>query len=115
MGIGPKRLERYQKNYSEKGLWEKLAKVARKAGEKVIYAVLLLYYVLIDPKTPMSYKSVIIGALGYFILPMDIIPDFIPIAGFTDDLTALLACIKAVNACITPEIQQRAKDRISQL
>ncbi|MBR5835137.1 MAG: DUF1232 domain-containing protein [Bacteroidales bacterium] len=106
--IQPEDLEKYQKHYSEKGLFAKIGKVFRKAGEKVIYHALLLYYVLVDKNTPFHHKATIVGALGYFIFPMDIVPDFLPIAGFADDLAAIMACIKAVNANITPEIRDKA-------
>ena len=53
-----KNIEKYQKHYSEKGLWDKVAKTARKAGEKVIYAALLPYYVLQDKNTPLKHKFI---------------------------------------------------------
>ena len=80
---------KYAKHYEENELWEKLRKFGRKAGIKVTYAALLLYYVLKNPATSSKDRAKIIGALGYFILPIDLIPDFIPIAGYTDDLAAL--------------------------
>lgn len=109
----PDYLERYQKRYSEKKLWKKIASVARKAGSKVIYPVLLLYYVLVDKDTPVKYKAVILGTLGYFILPLDILPDWIPHIGYTDDFTALMTCIKAVKDCITPAIRQKAEKTLA--
>ena len=55
----------------------------------------------------------IIGALGYMISPLDVIPDAIPIAGLTDDLAVLLFVLKKVWTDIDPEIQQKAKERLS--
>ena len=104
----PKDVTRYQKHYSEKGLLEKIGATFKKAGLKVIYYVLLLYCVLNDENTPMQHKMIIIGALGYFILPVDLIPDFIPVAGFTDDAAALLACLKNV----TPGIKAKANNKL---
>ena len=103
---------KYQKNYSEEGLWSKIAKVAKKAGANVIYPVLLLYYVLMDEKTPIKYKGIILGSLGYFILPLDLLPDFIPLMGYTDDIAAISACIKAVYDCLTPEIKSKANTKL---
>ena len=69
---------KYAKEYDENAFWEKLKKFGRKAGIKVCYAALLLYYVLKSPLTSGKDRAKIIGALGYFLLPIDIIPDFSP-------------------------------------
>lgn len=98
----------YQKHYSEEGLFEKISSVFKKAGMKVVYYVLLLFYVLKDENTPGKHKMIIIGALGYFILPVDLIPDFIPVAGFTDDAAALIACLKTVSENVTPQVKSNA-------
>ena len=60
-------------------------------------------------------KTTIIGALGYFILPLDILPDFIPMVGFTDDLSAILLALHAVWKNITPEIKAMAAAKASEL
>ncbi|MBR1569697.1 MAG: DUF1232 domain-containing protein [Bacteroidales bacterium] len=102
----------YQGEYSEDKLWKKVGKIARKAGIKLIYYVLLLFYVLKDPKTPARYRMVIMGALGYFILPADIIPDLLPFAGMADDWAALIAAVSFVASAITPEIKEQAKAKL---
>ena len=61
---------KYAKEYDENAFWEKLKKFGRKAGIKVCYAALLLYYVLKSPLTSGKDRAKIIGALGYFLLPM---------------------------------------------
>lgn len=106
-------LQQYQENYNELSLWNKVKKFAKKAGLKVIYLVLLLYYVLQSETVSMTDKAKIYGALGYFILPVDFIPDAIPVVGFTDDFAALVACVIAVSSNITPEIEQQAKDKLA--
>ena len=58
-------------------------------------------------------KAMIIGALGYMISPLDVIPDAIPIAGLTDDLAVLLFVLKKVWTDVDPDIQQKAKERLS--
>ena len=108
----PKDVIKYQKHYSDKGLLEKISSTFKKAGLKVIYYVLLLYFVLKDENTPMQHKMIIIGALGYFILPIDLIPDFIPVAGFTDDASALVACLKTVSDNVTPEVRTKAINKL---
>ncbi len=104
----PKDIEKYEKHYDDKEFGAKLPKVARKAGSKLVYAVLLLYYVLQSPSISKADKTKIYGALGYFLLPLDILPDFIPMLGFTDDLTAVLWALHTVWKNITPEIKALA-------
>lgn len=107
----PKNIEKYRDHYSEKSFGSKLPKVARKAGSKLVYCVLLLYYVLKSPYVPKADKSKIYGALGYFILPLDVLPDFIPLAGFSDDLTAVIWALHTVWKNITPEMKAQAAAR----
>ena len=108
----PQNLEKYRGGYSERGLMNKLSAVARKAGVKAVYAVLLLYYALQSPNTSTKDKSIIYGALGYFILPLDLVPDFIPLAGFGDDLGALVWAISRVVANITDEVREKARTKL---
>ena len=105
-------LKKYQGSYTEPGLWAKIAKAAQKAGIKVIYLALLFYYVLKSGTTTRKDRSLILGALGYFILPLDLIPDAIPVVGFSDDLAALIAVYVAMKRSITPEIELQAKSRL---
>lgn len=108
----PRDIEKYQSHYNEPDLLQKLTKAAKKAGIKVVYLVLLLYYVLRSPSVSNGDKGKIWGALGYFILPVDLIPDFIPVAGYSDDLAALLWAFYAVAKNITPEIRTQAKQKL---
>lgn len=108
----PKHIEKYQDRYNEQDFAAKITKAAKKAGIKVIYLALLLYYVLKSPKVKMADKGKIWGALGYFILPVDFIPDFIPVAGYTDDLAALLWAFYSVAKNVTPEIEAQAKRKL---
>ena len=105
-------LPQFEKYFSEGSFWEKLRKFAKKAGAKTVYYALVLYYTLKDPATPTKYKAVIGGALGYLILPADLIPDFIPAAGLADDWGALLAAVMYVLTTITPAIKQKAKRQL---
>lgn len=108
----PQNIESYQSNYSESGLWKKVKSVAKKAGIKTIYMVLLLHYVLKSPDVPLEDKAKIYGALGYFILPIDLIPDFIPVVGYSDDVAALAYALHAVWKNVTPEIKQQAQQKL---
>jgi uncharacterized membrane protein YkvA (DUF1232 family) len=89
-------MEIHESNYSDESFWKKVKKHALRAGREVIEDALVLYYALQDEETPKWAKTVIIGALAYFILPTDAIPDVIPVAGFTDDLGALAAALTTV-------------------
>ena len=107
-----KDIQKYEKHYDDNAFWEKLQRFARKAGIKVTYAALLLFYVLKSPATSGKDRAKILGALGYFILPIDVIPDFIPIAGYTDDLAALTWGIYCVIKGITPEVKANAAAKL---
>ena len=101
--------EKYVVAYSEDKLFNKIIKFAKKAGIKLVYVVLLLFYTLQKSTTPKFAKSIIIGGLGYFIMPLDIVTDFIPVIGFTDDLTALISVLITVVLFIDEDIKLRAK------
>lgn len=101
----------YSKEYSEESLFKKIKSVFSKAGVSVIYGVLLLFYSLKDPAVPMGAKATIIGVLGYFISPIDLIVDPIPITGYGDDLTAIVTALGVISVYITPETKKKAKEK----
>ncbi len=105
-------LKRHRKHYSEDGLWNKIKKYSKKAGSSVIYAVLLLYFVLQKKEVPTRSKAMIIGALGYFILPFDLIPDVAAGIGYTDDIGALLAALWQVSMYIDQDVKNQAKEKL---
>lgn len=77
--------------------------------------MLLLYYVLRSSNVSLADKSKIYGALGYFILPTDMILDFIPMVGYTDDMAAIMWAIHTIANNITPEIKAQAKAKLGEL
>lgn len=99
----------YTKGYSEDSLGKKLAGYAAIAGKEVVEKVLVLYETLKDRDTPTWARGVIIAALGYFISPVDAIPDLIPFAGYADDLGALAAAVGTVAAHIKKKHVTAAK------
>ena len=103
----------YSGKFSKKEFSEKLARIAKRAGAKLVYAALILYYTLQSDKVSKSDKAIIIGALGYMISPLDVIPDAIPIAGLTDDLAVLLYVLKKVWTGIDPQIVALAKEKLT--
>ncbi len=111
----PKRIDSdYSDNYTETGLWDKLSHFAKSAGREVVEKALILFYAASDPDTPKRSKMIIFSALGYFILPLDAIPDFTPILGFSDDLGAIALALATVAAHIKSEHRQAAKSKTAQ-
>ena len=104
----------YSKYYTETGLWEKIKKVAKTAGTKVVYSVLLLYYAMQDKSMSMKTKLSIAAALGYFILPTDAIFDLTPIIGYSDDFGVLMFVLTQISASITIEVMDKAKKKIEE-
>ena len=103
----------YANKFSQSEFAEKISRIAKRAGAKLVYAALILYYTLQSDKVSKSDKAIIIGALGYMISPLDVIPDAIPIAGLTDDLAVLLFVLKKVWTSIDPEIVEQARKKLS--
>ena len=104
----PKDIEKYESHYSESKFGAKLPRIARRAGAKLVYCALLLFYVLKSPAVSSADKTMVYGALGYLLLPMDLLPDFLPLAGYADDLSALIWALHTVWKNITPEIKAQA-------
>lgn len=102
-------IERFSEEFSENKFSDKIAKYAKKAGSKLIYTAYVLYYSLFDKNFPIKQRAIVIGALGYFILPFDLVPDMVPALGYADDLAALLYAFKAVKDHITPEMKEKAR------
>ncbi len=102
----------FSKEFSEESFWEKIKKFALAAGKDVIEKALVLYYCLQDPDTPMWAKAVIIGALGYFISPIDAILDTIPVVGYSDDLGVLALAMASVAIHIKDEHKSKAKEML---
>ncbi len=103
----------YASKFSQSEFAEKISRIAKRAGSKLVYSALILYYTLQSDKVSKSDKAIIIGALGYMISPLDVIPDAIPIAGLTDDMAVLLYVLKKVWTGIDPEIVALAKEKLS--
>ena len=98
--------------YDTGTFWNKASRYAKKAGREVVEKALWLHYAAQDEKTPLWAKTTIYGAIAYFVMPADAIPDFVPAAGFTDDLGAIVAALTAVAVYVTPEVKQRAAEQL---
>ena len=89
---------RYIKHFTDQGFWEKIKFIAIKVGRPLIERALLLYYTAQNPHSPLWARRTIYGALGYLILPFDLIPDVLFPLGYSDDLAILVAALAAVSS-----------------
>jgi uncharacterized membrane protein YkvA (DUF1232 family) len=91
--------------------WRKLQRVV--ASIPFTEELLTAYYCAFDRKTPTAVKATLVGALAYFVLPIDAVPDFLPVLGFTDDAAFLAAAIKLVTDHIRPEHREAARKSLA--
>ena len=103
----------YANKFSQSEFVEKISRIAKRAGAKLVYAALILFYTLQSDKVSTKDKALIIGALGYLISPLDVVPDAIPIVGLSDDLAVLIFVLKKIWTDIDPSIQEQAKERLA--
>ena len=108
-------VENYTEKYSEEDFWTKIKNNVTNIGISLIYKALQLYYVTQSPKCPMKVKAGIYGALGYLISPFDFIPDFTPIAGYTDDAAAIGVALILAQMYIDDNIKASAKGKIKDI
>ena len=94
-----------------KELFAKIKKVLIKAGLELTYKVLQLWYVLQKPEVPYPIKATIVGALMYFILPVDSIPDFLP-GGFVDDMAAIAFALSMATLYVDKEVNEKARKKL---
>lgn len=115
MKIDPKiQLESFKNHFSEGRFWSKLRRSSRKAGIQVVYSALLLFYLMESRSVPVRAKAGIMAALGYFILPTDLIPDLVVAFGFSDDIAVLLYVLSQVADHITPEVKEKATNKLNE-
>jgi len=108
-------LRAYEKYFSESELFSKIKKVGKSIGATILYPVLLLFNLLKSEEVNLKEKAMIIGTLGYFILPVDLLPDALAGVGYTDDAAALMAVLTALASCINSSIQQTSKTQLKDL
>lgn len=105
-------LKSKEKDYSESAFWSKLRKVGSRIGANAMYYALALFYIMTSGKVSLKEKAYIAGALGYLIVPIDLIPDAIPMLGFADDISALITVYNKMKNNLTPEIKQQVLNKI---
>lgn len=101
--------DKYAKDYSDKDLSDKLSN--NSLGKSFLIKIYILWEVLKSPDSPSIVRLGIIAVLGYFISPIDLIPDFIPVLGYSDDLGLIIAQLAQIASYITPEIERRVESR----
>lgn len=106
--------QQYKDRFTKNGFVEKISRIARRAGSKLVYAALLLYYTLESDKISLKDKAFIIGALGYLISPLDVIPDAIPIAGLGDDLAVLIYVLNKVWGNVNEDVKAKSREKLLQ-
>jgi uncharacterized membrane protein YkvA (DUF1232 family) len=103
----------YSNKFSKTEFVEKISRIAKRAGAKLVYAALILYYTLQSDKVSVKDKAIIIGALGYLISPLDVVPDAIPIVGLGDDLGVLIYVLQKVWGDVNDDVKAKARERLS--
>ena len=103
----------YSDKFSSKGFVEKISRIAKRAGSKLVYSSLILYYTLQSKEVSLKDKAMVVGALGYLISPLDVMPDAIPIVGLTDDLAVLGYVINKIWGQVPPSVMLKAKEKLS--
>ena len=106
------RYGRYEGEYSQPRFFAKLFKHAGSIGTSLLYKALQLFYVAQKPEVPLKVKATIYGALGYFVLPFDVVPDMIFGVGYGDDTTALLVALGIAHMYIDEEVREQAKRKL---
>lgn len=99
----------YQFHYSSGAFWSKVGSSSSAMGCVLIEKALTLYYLLTKGDVSVATKVLIIGALGYLISPIDVIPDVIPIIGYSDDLAVISALLLSLDSRVTPKIKKQVQ------
>lgn len=110
----PQAIPAHGDSYSEEGFWEKVKGFAQKIGSTGLYYALVLYYMTLDDKVPLPQKAIIMGALGYLILPFDVIPDALLGVGYTDDIGVMFTALKAVRDNVSLEHLEAAEGKLKE-
>ncbi|HEX2430038.1 MAG TPA: YkvA family protein [Aestuariivirgaceae bacterium] len=77
--------------------------------------LLAAWYCAFDPGTPLKVRGILLAALAYFVIPLDIVPDLILGLGFTDDMTVLITAVSLIQRHMKPEHYDKARETIARL
>ena len=92
-----------------------ILKILIKAGRSIAKPALEVLEMAIDPLTPTNVRISLIASLAYLIMPLDLLPDFMPVVGFSDDFVALTAVLSIWSKYMTPAIRIRAEEKLNKL
>lgn len=104
----------YSNMFTQGEFFDKIQRIAKRAGAKLVYVALVLFYTMQSNQVSLKDKAIIIGALGYLISPLDAVPDAVPIVGLGDDLAVLLFVLDKVLVDISDDVRQKAMDKLHQ-
>lgn len=103
----------YSNKFTNSDFVEKISRIAKRAGSKLVYTALVLYYTLQSDKISVKDKAIIVGALGYLISPLDVVPDAIPIVGLGDDLAVLAYVLNKVLGKVSDDVKEKAQQKLN--
>ncbi|MBS9905459.1 DUF1232 domain-containing protein [Vibrio alginolyticus] len=99
----------------EKTFWRKMKGSVKKAGEEIAVMGIKSWLAMTDSNTSVRHKAILGGALAYFVLPTDMVPDLLAGVGFTDDMAALTLAANSVGNAITKEHEAQAREKLSSM
>lgn len=99
----------------EKTFWRKMKNSVKKAGEEIAVMGIKSWLAMADSNTSVRHKAILGGALAYFVLPTDMVPDVLAGVGFTDDMAALTLAANSVGNAITDEHEEQAREKLSSM
>jgi uncharacterized membrane protein YkvA (DUF1232 family) len=114
--FSPEEIERIRRAIrDEERLGGKVFALLRRVATRLPFAedVLAAWFCARDPSTPRRVRYTLLAALGYFVLPVDAVPDLLPLIGFSDDAAVIAAAIASVAAAIRPEHRDKARETLA--
>ena len=113
--ITEKELQKYEQHYNESSFLDKVTKYGKLIGINALYKAVQLWFVMQKPDVPATTKAVIMGALGYLIAPLDCLPDWMSVLGYTDDVVAITFALIKVQGYIDEEVERKSKHLLAKI
>ena len=107
-------LKKYAENYDEKKMWSKIKDFFFEAGINLVIKVVQLWYVLQKPEVPVHIKVAIMGAIAYFVMPVDFVLDVLP-GGYHDDLLTVTLTLLAAEEYVDDEVRRKAREKVMEI